>query len=303
MNTLTYPRPSLVHVLLSLLIIGWSIVGTAVAVTAMTLSWNGFSFTCNLIATLLLGSVGFFQYQAIFVGSPRAASCVRPFLMLIVVFHSVVAANILFASFETLNDVPSGFWVGMAYAAILSIVTLILIPQNSQLQSRQAIVRSLAEGEKLDKSPVPGAQVVGILSVVALVGLSAGMIFFMQPPYAQRVSAKEVPLELPPDATDVRYSCGFQGTPCLCDFATSEDAFRAWAIGFQLPPAAGDQQVSALEILKPVSVQRGLGRRENPLGHHNVQVNDGLHFKWAFEDQSLVLVFDRTTKRAYYYRG
>ena len=144
-------------------------------------------------------------------------------------------------------------------------------------------------------------EILAMITVIAVVmALAAYFIRTSPPQYAENVSRDEAPFGLPACARDVSFCQGQRGTIAF-EFAIDERGFIDWVksgIGSFESEAA---QIPLREITTPQKIHRYHLLVPGRTGADSITVSSGLYYHWSEEDRGVTAIFDRATRRAYYF--
>ena len=287
------PKPTLLLVAMSVLVIGFSLFLVSVAIAAFTVTWDPCSLIGGAIILPLPVALAIQQYRATFRG-------VGPAALTAAILLFIVGGFAAFAFATTFGEIAMGGgelpWLSLLLP-MLAVAIVGLFGGWLNLRWRRNLPLSATDsGWRFSLREILAA----VAAISLLTGLTASFIRSTPPRYAENVSVADAPFGLPASAADVSFCQGFRGTIAY-EFTVDEISFREW-VADGIGSIESNASNTELEpITTPVSITRYNAYSSDLNGPDSVTVNKGLHYSWSFEDRGVYAVFDSTTNRAYYF--
>jgi len=289
------PRPGRLHVVLSIVVIGQCIFVFSAGIACLAMTWDPCAMFSGVLLAPLPGFLGIVRYAATF---RKHAASARMATIFALILGSLVAFMLVVATIEFLagGELPP--------TALVFPLTVYAAPHlwNGFLNRRWRDELVKSGYERADRRFRLSMR--ELLAAIGVVGVFLGLTtYFVReegPQYAVAVSADEAPIDLPKNATDVAYCKGGGGIIAI-EFATTEEAFRDWAI--QVQERYGEEVIAVAEIANACRIRNYESMIANSSAPLEVIVTNGLQFSWEVDDDIFGHgCFDRTTGRAYYYK-
>ena len=287
------PKPTLLLIATSVLVITFSLFLVSVAIAAFTVTWDPCSLIGGAIILPLPAALAIQQYRATFRGVGAAALTAAVLLFIV----GGLAAFAFATSFGEIAMVGGELpWFGLLLP-MLAVAIVGLLGGWLNLRWRRKLPRTATDAEwRFSLREILAA----VAAICVLTGLTASFIRSTPPRYAENVSVAEAPFGLPANAIDVSFCQGFRGTIAY-EFTIDETSFREW-VAEGIGSVESNASNTELEpITSPESISRYNRLSTDLNGPDSITVTSGLHYTWWFEDRGVYAVFDSTTNRAYYY--
>jgi hypothetical protein len=144
-----------------------------------------------------------------------------------------------------------------------------------------------------------------LLIFTAAAGLSLAIIAAglrdKTPEIGEHVETNRPPLGIPRGATDICWHQYPRGTVFI-EFTADEALFRNWVQQYiDAAPHTAPKELRAVTLADPIEMQTYKARVPLTSPWGEVTVTDGLAFSWYEEDRGVHAVWERPTKRVYFY--
>ena len=287
------PKPTLLLVATSVLVIGFSLFLVSVAIAAFTVTWDPCSLIGGAIILPLPVALAIQQYRSTFRRVRPAALTASILLFIIGGFAAFAFATTFGEIAMDGGDLP---WLGLLLP-MLAVAVVGLFGGWLNLHWRRSLPENAIDtGWRFSIREILAA----VAAICLLAGLTSSFIRSTPPRYAENVSVAEAPFGLPANATDVSFCQGFRGTIAY-EFTIDETSFREW-VADGIGSIESNASNTKLEpITTPESITRFSRLSPDLNGPDSITVTSGLHYTWWYEDRGVYAVFDSTTNRAYYY--
>ena len=280
-------------------VIGLSGVGIAVGLGGMSATWD----ICSVIGGLVLAGVGAAigvqQFRAVFMRDAGAARFVGGMLFVV---GGIVSLSVVMGLWEWVSDGALKIGKNGGFFLVLGVLAaggLVGGWVNWQWSVRLTGAR-LSDASDIGPRGMARRDWLVALSMGAAIGI--GGYFAVPPPECgAHLSQEEVPFSVPEDASDISYCQGQRGSRAY-EFQTSEAAFERWIEDTIAMRASPPGEVTWEAITAPLVVRdyRWISPRQSERDRETV-VREGLVYRWKHEDQVVRAVFDRATRRGYYW--
>ncbi len=287
------PKPTLLLIATSVLVIAFSLFLVSAAIAAFTVTWDPCSLIGGAIILPLPAALAVQQYRATFRGVGSAALTAAILLFIIGGFAA-------FAFATTFGEIAMGGgelpWFSMLLP-MFAVAVVGLFGGWLNLRWRSKLPKmGIDAGWRFSLREILAA----VTAIALLTGLTASFVRSTPPRYAENVPVAEAPFGLPADATDVSFCQGFRGTIAY-EFTIDETSFREWVADGIGSIESNASNTELEQITTPVSITRYNAYSSELNGPDSITVNNGLYYSWSFEDRGVYAVFDSTTDRAYYF--
>jgi len=289
------PKPSRLHVALSIVVIGECLFLFSAGIACLTVTWDPCAMFSGILLAPLPGFLGIVQYAGTFrrhTASARRATTCAFILGGIIAFVFGGATIVVLVAGEL---PPREIIIPLLAFAVPHLWNGFL---NRRWHHELIKSASLAGNGRFRLSI---RELLGLTTVVSV--FAALTLYFVRgqgPQFAENISASEAGIHLPANAANVSLCHGYRGIIAY-EFDTDEQSFRQWVddgIGslesqqanIKLAPIKGDYTMSRYYSLS-----------SQLAGPDSVTIHDGLYYEWSFEDRGVYAAFDRATGLAYFY--
>lgn len=298
-NTSASPKPSVVLLAFSLLVLIACVFLISVALVMFAARWDPFSLFAGVIVLTLPAVLATQQYRATFRQNGKAA-----YFSAVVLF--IISGCAFFAFVTTLGDmllhgVRRLPWIGLLLPMLTIGVVGCLAGWLDLRWSRR--LSTFTPTAVNAAGPVRFSireLLVAVTAIACVTWLVDHFVRSTPPRFAENVSVDQAPFGLPAQARDVSFCQGFRGTIAY-EFTIDEDDFIAWVdsrIGSTESYAAN---IPLREVTGPYEIRRYCALSSTLAGPDSKTITNGLHYHWSKEDRGVYAAFDRATNRAYYF--
>jgi hypothetical protein len=296
-------RPSWLYLACSVLTMGISIFGSAVAFSGLV-HWDPCTVVGGVIMLPFPLAILFLQYAAAFRKNVRAAKILAMLLFgingLVVLIPVSAAGEMLVA-----RAWPTRGFVGfLACAFGLALFGMLCAWLNLRWAAILRAALSSSNTTEADVRPFQFSlrELLAWTAIIALIcGLTMWSIRGTGPRFVEHATPDEAGLSLPAGASDVCCYRGYRGYEAY-EFSIDEAGFFEWVDSGLLSPEAESAHVAVAPITDSFQMRRYPWLRSGQTSPDAfATITHGYCYEWSKEDRAIHFAYDSDIKRAYFY--